>query len=284
MRQFWIQNDRGESWDLNGPDGVILALPAGLGARWTVKTADLGHGFFRELETDAVPAEPVTGELNFLPPLAYPTYRAFARFAAGSAELRLVYCPFGSDEFTCLGRLEYLQKGELAQTAILNVPVSFIPFTPWYQPRDLELTMTEASSDAWVLDESPFSDDLVFASSDVGSWAVEIPPSGDQPASLVFTFDGAAAGPVLTLTGVNSGTEYGRCAVDAEVTGLRFSTKYLDSYVTDGAGADLIDDVSPGHDPFFRVPMTEPCVLRLSASAALTGSAQVAVNYYFRSV
>lgn len=281
FRKFSIQNEQGVSWDLNGAQGVIFSQPEGLGARWKITTADLGHGFFGELPVDTVPAEPVVGELKFLPPNAYATYRSFLRFLTGSDKLILRYCPYGTDVFLCRGRFEFLQKGELDQTRILTVPVSFSTFSPWYAPRDLELILQEADEDDMTF---PFEFPVNMPSSTVGSWAVEITPAGDQPASLVFEYSGAAENPVLILTGASSGIEYGRCAVTGSVTGLRFSSQWLDSYVTDGAGNDLLDDVSPGYDPFFRVPTDENCVLSFDASDTLAGSATVKVNYFYRSV
>lgn len=281
MRKFSIRNEQGVAWDLNGAAGVILATPEGLGARWKITTADLGHGFFADLPVDTVPAEPVVGELKFLPPAAYATYREFVRFLTGSRTLILTYCPYGTDVYLCRGRFEFLQKGELDQNRILTVPVSFSTFSPWYAPLDLDLTMQAAAEGDLVY---PFTYPFTYPSSAVGSWTVEISPDGDQPASLVFVFDGVAESPVLTLTGADSGTVYGRCAVSGTVSGLRFSSQWLDSYVRDGAGNDLLDHVSPGADPFFRVPVNERCLLSFDADNELAGSASVAVNYFYRSV
>lgn len=281
FRQFSIQNEQGVSWDLNGAQGVILSEPEGLGARWKILTADLGHGFFSELDTDTVPAKAVAGELKFLPPNAYATYRSFVRFLTGSEKLILSYCPYGTDVYLCRGRFEFLQKGELDQTRILTVPVSFSTFSPWYLPRTMDLVMQEAEEDDMTF---PFALPITLPSSLMGSWTVEISPAGDQPASLVFEYDGPAVSPVLVLTGASSGKEYGRCAVNKTVTGLRFSSQWLDSYVTDGSGEDLVDYVSPGADPFFRAPVDEPSILSLSDSGSLSGSATVAVNYFYRSV
>lgn len=281
MREFFITNEQGIRWDLNGAAGVVFAAPQGLGARWKISTADLGHGFFAELPVDTVPAEPVVGELKFLPPNAYATYREFVRFLTGSDKLILSYKPFGTDEYLCRGRFEFLQKSELDQTRILTVPVSFSTFSPWYSPVDLELSMQEADDDDLTY---PFTYPFTYPNSSVGSWTVEISPAGDQPASLVFTFSGEAENPTLTLTGADSGTVYGCCAVTGSVTGFVFSSQWLDSYVRDGSGNDLLDGVSPGADPFFRVPVSEPCVLSFEAVNELSGSATVAVNYFYRSV
>ncbi|MBQ3276262.1 MAG: hypothetical protein IJH47_04290 [Oscillospiraceae bacterium] len=281
MRKFWIRNNKGVEWALNGEQGVIFALPEGLGARWNILTADLGHGFRAELPTDTVPSDPVAGELNFLPPSAYATYRSFVRFLTASDQLILVYQPYGSEQYLCRGRFEFLQKGELDQTRILNVPASFTPFSPWYSPVDLDLTMQEAGENDLTY---PFTYPFTYPSSTVGSWTVEISPAGDQPASLVFTFTGEAENPVLTLTGADSGVVYGQCSVSGTVSGLRLSSQWLDSYIRDGAGNDLLDAVSPGTDPFFRAPVTERCLLRLEADNELSGSASVAVNYFYRSV
>ena len=129
-----------------------------------------------------------------------------------------------------------------------------------------------------------FDENLTLGSSLIGSWAVEITVAGDEAASIVFNYDGEAVHPILTLTGSDSGTEYGRCEVDNTVNGIRFSSQYMDSYITDADGNDLTNYVSPGHDPFFRIPITEPCVLRLDDNVELTGSASVSVNYFYRSV
>lgn len=281
MRKFSIQNEQGVSWDLNGAAGVIFSTPEGLGARWKITTADLGHGFFGELPVDTVPAEPVVGELKFLPPNAYATYRSFLRFLTGSGKLILSYCPYGSDVYLRQGRFEFLQKGELDQTRILTVPVSFSPFSPWYSPVDMELVLQEAGDGDLTY---PFTYPFTYPGSAYGSWTVEISPAGDQPASLVFSYAGELVDPVLTLTGADSGTEYGRCAVTGTITGLQFSSQWLDSYVRDGAGNDLLDAVSPGTDPFFRVPTGERCILSFTSEDELSGSATAVVNYFYRSV
>lgn len=283
MRYFGIQNEKGESYDLNGESGIWFANVEGLGIEDGSSYASIGHGFFRQITTEDLPLTSIPGDMVFMPPNAYEKYRQFVSFILNSNDLRLLYRPYGSTTFYRKVKCQYVQKGVLTQNKKLVCPTSFAPITLWYSPKTMDLTMQEASETDMKF---PFAFDgnVTLGSSLIGSWAVEISPEGDEAASIVFVYDGEAVSPVLTLTGSDSETEYGRCAVDDTVDGLRFSSQYLDSYITDGNGNDLSNDVSPDHDPFFRVPITEPCILRLDDNGELTGTASVSVNYFYRSV
>lgn len=283
MRYFGIQNEKGERWDLNGEAGLWFSNVEGLGIEDGSSYASIGHGFFRHIVTPDLPMVSIPGDMVFMPPNAYEKYRQFVSFIVGSKDLRLMYRPYGATTFYRRVKCEYVQKGVLTQNKKLVCPTSFAPVTLWYLPQPLELVMQEASEDDMKF-PFVFDSNLKFGSALVGSWAVEITPSGDEAASIVFEYDGAAVNPILTLTGSDSETEYGRCAVGKTVDGLRFSSQYLDSYITEEDGTDLMDDVSPGYDPFFRVPVSEPCVLVFDDSGELTGNAKVTVNYYYRSV
>ena len=69
---------------------------------------------------------------------------------------------------------------------------------------------------------------------------------------------------------------------------LLFSTDYLDSYVrklsASGVATDLLSKIDLDGEPFFRLPLTEPCTLTIAAQAAISGAADVEVFYYYRSV
>lgn len=287
FREFKIQNNAGQSYGLNGESGIFLHEPTGLGIKDELKTADLQYGFYHDLKNKSIPAEPITGDLLFINDSPYALYRTFINFLVRSKQLILSYKPYGTEEFFCRGRFEYLQKEELEETGILRVPVSFMPFTPWYLPRESSLSMRELTGGEM---QYPFTYDaeetsnLVYASPMVGSYSVELNPSGHLDAALVFTYPGAIENPTLTLRGVNTGTLYGQCDVTANVTGFQFSSLYSDSYIKDGSGNSLLNGVTPGYDPFFRLPLEEPCVLTLTADSTLIESATVKTYYFYRSV
>lgn len=282
MRRFRIQNESGTSWSLNGPT-VYFDTPEGLGIQWAVNTADLGYGFYRKLETTEAPADPITGDLLFIPPNAYQNYRNFVNFLFSSKKLILAYMPYGSQEYYVQGTFQSLSKGELGQDRTLTVPMSFVPLTPWYKPTELDLVLEPAETD--IL-EFPFefNNDLHFPASTGQPWTGILNPSGHLPAALRFDYVGAADNPVLTIEGVNTGTIYGQCAVTGSITGFSFSSMPQDSYVRDGSGNDIHDMLDPAVDPYVRMPTTEPCYLTLVATNSLTGSATASIVYYYRGV
>ena len=47
---------------------------------------------------------------------------------------------------------------------------------------------------------------------------------------------------------------------------------------------DLLSKIDLDGEPFFRLPLTEPCTLTIAAQAAISGAADVEVFYYYRSV
>lgn len=283
FRQFRIVNDAGRGYSLNGDSGIFLHEPAGLGLKNDIKTADLGYGFFHDLQNKKIPTDPISGDLLFINDNPYRLYREFLTFLVGSKKLILSYKPYGTDEFYCRGRFEYLTKEELEETGILRVPISFLPFTPWYLPRESSLSMRELTGGEMAYTFT-YDENLVYSSPMVGSYAVQLEPAGHMDAALVFSYPGYIEDPVLTLVGVNTGTEYGRCEVDANSVGFNYSSLYSDSYIRDNDGNSLLNGVSPNHTPFFRLPMTEPCVFTLSAASQLTESSKISVYYFYRSV
>lgn len=283
FRQFRIINDVGQGYSLNGDSGIFFHEPTGLGLKNEILTADLGYGFFHDLQNKKIPTDPIAGDLLFINDNPYRLYREFVSFLVGSKKLIMAYKPYGSDEFFCRGRFEYLTKEELEETGILRVPISFVPFTPWYLPKESNLSLRPLSGGEMAY-EFDYDQNLVYASPLVGSYSVQLDPDGHMDAALVFSYPGYIEDPVLVLKGANSNAEYGRCEVDANSTGFNYSSLYSDSYIKDNSGNSLLNGVSPGYSPFFRLPLTEPCILTLTAASTLTANASVDVYYFYRSV
>ena len=140
--------------------------------------------------------------------------------------------------------------------------------------------------------EYTYSETLVYAASGAGAYAVTVSAAGHDPAALAIEYKGAITNPVLTLTGLESGTLYGKLAISGEFAAgdtIAVSTEREDSYArkisADGTETDLIDkvDIAADAEPFFAVPLTEPCILRISA-AAMSGTISAKAYFYYRTV
>lgn len=283
MSRFIIRNESGQEWPLDGEKGVWFSNVQGLGIQNASNTADLGGGFSLYLDTGSYPLVQVPGDLIFMPPDAYQNYRSFINFVLSSDELFLLYKPYGEDTYYRRVKVEYVSKGVTDKRGRLDCPMSVLPLTPWYSPRTVNLTL-QGQTEAAMTYDFEYSDSLTYGSDLAGSYAAEVTPAGHQAAAVRLTYTGVIATPTITLTGSNSGTEYARCEVQAEVSGLDYSSLQRDSYVRDGAGSDLLDDVDMTADPYILIPLGEPCVLRLQADGEISGTASVSIYSYFRSV
>lgn len=291
MRKFYLENETGVRWDLNGKTGVRLSNPAGLGVKLNNQYADLENGFFKNIGSKAEPQGSVVADVVFTKK-AYETYRSFLSWISEARELILIYSPYEPLEFYRRVELQYLTKGELGAAKWLTTPISLSCLTPWYLPTALRISLTKQTETAM---RYPFTYNaaLRYGTSSIGSYAADIEPDGHLPASLRFVYKGVAKNPMITLTGASSGKNYGKCILNTEIkaedTIELFSSPrdgYIRKIAADGTETDLIDSnvVDITEDPFLRIPLEESCHLQLTADEALSGSAEVQVYYYYRSV
>lgn len=283
MSRFIIRNDSGQEWPLDGEKGVWFSNVQGLGIQNAQNTADLGGGFALYMDTGYYPMVTVPGDIIIMPPDAYQTYRSFVNFLLSSDELILLYQPFGTEVFYRRVKIEYINKGVTDKRGMLSCPMSVLPLTPWYSPRIATLTLQGQTEDAMTYDFE-YSESLTYGSDLAGSYAAEVTPAGHLPASIRLIISDLLSNPVLTLTGSNSGIEFARCAVEDEVSGLDYSSLQRDSYIRDSSGSNLLDYVSMATDPYIRIPLGEPCILRLQADGSISGAASVSIYSYYRSV
>lgn len=282
MRKFYIRDGAGTQYALNGEQFIWLLNPSGLGVSFANSYSDIKQGFFAPLKTDAWNTQSIVCDFGFVKS-AYATYRTFINWLLNASELVIVYQPFGSELYYRKVKLDYVEKTELMNGVWLSTPASFTCLTPWYKPTTLSVTIQGDVSGAM---EYPFTYDanLVYASSYNGAYGAELTPAGHLPAAITLEYTGAITNPILVLEGKVSGTEYGRCQINATATAsLSFSSLYANSYcLVDGN--DATDAISPAYDPFFHLPVDEPCILKILSGASFNGAAEASVYYYYRSV
>lgn len=290
MRKFYFLNDSGERWPLQGEKGVYLTDPTGLGVSLAQTYADLQNGFFVGVSSANEPQSAPHATLLFVRP-AYATYRQLINWLAAAGSLELVYCPFGSDEFHRRVDVQAISKGELDEHAFLSCELSMLARSPWFKAAAARLEISSETVDESLRYDIVYTDDLIYGEDATSSLSGTLHPNGHVPAAISVTFYGGAASPVISLTGQLTGKLYGACRIsDTLAVGetLLFSSDYLDSHVykltAQGETVDLLAKIDISGDPFFRLPLTEPCTLTIAAQAAISGAADVEVFYYYRSV
>ncbi|MBQ0166108.1 MAG: hypothetical protein KBT02_03235 [Treponema sp.] len=277
MRKFNLYFDD-IKYTLNGENNVWFTNPTGLGADYSPSMVDLRNGFFKPISTDIIPQNPIVGDITFTRVTdvlpygdAYALYRDFAMRVSQAKKIEFAYQPYGTDEFRCEVKLEYITKTEKSGNW-LTCPVSFMPLTPWYKAVDVEVE--------FQTDE------------DSGGYFAELIPQGDIPAAIEIEFDGCGMPSLLSVA--ISGEYLGGISVvysgrnDPGV--FKYSSKYNDSYATftPDATGEPIDMVSlePGEKPFARLkPFTQNYILILFMNGApVPTSNKMKLYYYYRSV
>ena len=278
MRKFFIENETGSRYALNGEQGMWFTNPQGLGVTFSSKSAGLSNGFFKPIYHDTK-QNSVTGNITFLRDV-YSEYSAFATWLMTAEKLYLIYAP-EDVEFYCLVEVNFITKSEINRGRWLQTPVSFNMLTPWYKPTPVQFNATPEPDNLMVY---PWRYDNVVYGTLGGNMAVVVPPAGHIPATFELTYNGACTNPVVLITGQSSQTVYGRIVVTASITtALNISTKYMDSYIRDGA-TDILPHVDLSYDPYPRLPMSEPVVIALSATGDLEDDMSMYINYYYRTV
>ena len=285
IRKLYLQNAAGERFGLNGEQGVYASGLAGLGFSLSPFFADLSRGFFLVTSENNEPQNSFSCTIWFTRS-PYRSYQSFVDWLASAGAVTLVYNPTGAQEYYRNISVNSVQKGELNAVGWLETPCSIFCNTPWYMPSPTPFELESSGTDESKRYDYAYSETLRYGLDSSAALKGTIAGAGHIPGSLELTYCGAITNPRIRLTGNISGRVYGICSVVADV--LKFSTKYENSYVTrisaSGEETDLLDALELGSNPFFHIPVNEPCTISIEADAAFAGVASMLVYYYFRSV
>lgn len=290
IRKLYLQNAAGQRWGLNGDRGVYASNLTGFGMTLAPTFADLGRGFFIPVSDEQEPQATIPFTLTFTRS-PYRTYTALVDWLAAAGTVTVVYDPTGAREYCRDVTINFLQKGELNRVGWLEVPCSFFCGTPWYLPAPTSLNLEATGTDESKRYTYAYTDTLRYGTDSSASLSTTIAGAGHIPGALDLSFFGAITNPRLRLTGSISGRTFGVCSVAAvlgETDVLKYSSRYDNSYVkrvnAAGEETDLLDALDLSANPFFHIPVDEPCIISVEADASFTGRADLLICYYYRSV
>ena len=289
MRMFYLQKETGERIGLNNESGIFLSEPSGLGLEFGDRYADIGEGFFRMI-AKVHNQKTITCKLNFVGKNPYETYNELINWCISAERLYFIYKPLKT-EYYIRTEITKFEKSEINKFGYLEVPASFLYLSPWYTPTSLNISFIGLDDTAFRISQSKFDGPDILAGTTAEKYTAEVNAAGHLPGAFLVEYKGIAENPEISLVGKISGQEYGNCKIDHAFTantGFRLSTAYEDSYIKeikeDGSEVDLLADADLSLEPFFKIPLTEPCILRLTDDGALHGTLNAKVYYYYRSV
>lgn len=290
IRQLFFQNAAGERYGLNGQLGTYASDLSGLGISLNPDFADLSRGFFTVSHEVAEPQMPINMTLTFTRG-AYASYQKLVNWLAAAGTITLIYNPTGDQEYwrdVCVGSM---MKGELNPVGWLQAPCSFLSLTPWYLPVPTDLILATDASEDILRFPFTFTEDLRFGTDSHAALTCRISGAGHIPGALRLTCTGAVSNPEFKLVSILTGKLIGICRVAVTLTEgeqLIFSTRYNDSFVRKisaaGEETDLLDALDLSGDPFFHIPVNEPCTFSIESDADIEASAELQIFYYYRSV
>lgn len=290
IRKLYFRNASGDLWGLNGDLGVYASDLAGFGFTLSPVFADLNRGFFVPVSDEAEPQNSLAFTLTFTRS-PYNTYQRLVDWLASAGTISIVYNPTGQQEYYRDVTVNFLQKGELTEVGWLEIPCSFLCSTPWYLPSPTKLVLETSGEDESKRYDYVYSESLRYGNDSSATLSGTIAGAGHTPGSIELTYYGAIVNPRIRLVGNITGKTYGLCSLAVTLQPsdrLKVSTRYEESYVkrisAENIEADLLDVLDLSSTPFFHIPVDEPCTLSIEADAPFTGSADLTIFYYYRSV
>lgn len=291
MRKFYLEDQNGERVPLNNETGIFLYNPEGLGIEYSHDYGESGSGFFMRIKDGVSQLE--TSFTLVMPPdgfseSSYERYKKFLDWIYKAEELYFVYNPYGNNEYYKHIEFRSIEKTEYDKYGSLQPKVAIVPLTPWYLPNPIHINFGEESEYALRFDYE-YTDELVYG---VGSqdYTAEVESVGHIPSAIKLTYKGQVINPIFTLRGAATRKVYGECKVDGNFVStdtIEFSTAEQDSYIKkidkNGVETDLLDSIDITTNPFFRIPLSEPCEVTLSGEGIL-GKITMLQYVYYRGV
>lgn len=290
IRKLYLQNAAGDRYGLNGETGIYASNLSGFGFSLSPALSDLGRGFFVASDSEKEPLQTIAFTLTFTR-APYQSYDALVNWIFRAGRLTLVYEPIKGKEYWRDISVKFMQKSELNKVGWLELPCSFQCSTPWYLPTPAVLRMEADDSENTKIYDYAYSEELRYGLGSDATLSATISGDGHVPGAFELIYFGAITNPRIRLTGNISGKTYGLCSVSVALGDsdrLLMSTQHENSYIkrvgADGLETDLLDSVDLRHNPFFHLPVDEPCTLSIESDAEIPGVADLLVYYYYRSV
>lgn len=170
MRYFSLINNSGETLDIT-THKVFFNEVSGLGYEEETSFRRVGEVWW--LNTASYRQQPIKGKILFnsydgVEP--YTEFRNFVKFIQ-KVPLTLLYYPngLGGKEYRKKIRVTKLEKSEINEYGVLEEPIEFMPYTPWYEIYTVKNRVGEAFDGAWIWGDGDTHPDVAFPEAPEGT-------------------------------------------------------------------------------------------------------------------
>lgn len=265
----------------------FLSEPTGLGFSETKEYISPSDGFFYEINSNYSQPK-ISAQVVFLDlKNAYADFRKMATWINKQDDLKLVYRPYGSDDFFMNIKISEFSKAEITPEGYLACDITFDGLSPWFSQTPLTLNFQKSSSGT---KRYTYKYEYIYGVSRTPG-NVDFQIDGDFDGGVEFTAQGLAVSPILTLKRKDNGKILGK--MDLTGTSVAQGEKLIFSSTSNNSGiwiekngerTNIIDSavLQEGVELFFKAPRNTSLTLSFEVSGIIEGSTTVNVYSYWK--
>ena len=265
----------------------FLSEPTGLGFSEAKEYISPSDGFFYEINSNYSQPK-ISAQVVFLDlKNAYADFRKMATWINKQDDLKIVYRPYGSDDFFMNVKISEFSKAEITPEGYLACDITFDGLSPWFSQTPLTLNFQKSSSGT---KRYTYKYQYVYGVSRTPG-SVDFQIDGDFDGGVEFTAQGLAVSPILTLKRKDNGKVLGK--MDLTGTSIAQGEKLIFSSTSNNSGIwiekngerkNIIDSavLQEGVELFFKAPRNTSLTLSLEVSGVIEGSTTVNVYSYWK--
>ena len=276
IRQFYLENEYGQRWNLNRPASGLLISPDGLGYNMDASYAAIGHSFIRNYLKEK--QQSISGTLIFATKTPYKACSSFITYVNTAESLRLIYKTDAGEYYRDVDLVEF-GKTERTEARVLECPVKFNCRSLFYSNQVDRFVVSRSEGELrW-----DFTWPARF--NDYGFRRVMIENTGHVPAGFELEIYGYCENPSVIVT--QGGKELSRVQFPTILqTGEKILYSSVDGnlycYRVDEEGAEenFSDSLDINNTNFFKLPVGDSQIEFTSDTGASNRTVMTIYRFY----
>lgn len=275
IRQFYLENEYGQRWNLNRPASGLLISPDGLGYSMDASYAAIGHSFIRNYLKEK--QQSISGTLIF-GKTPYKACSSFITYVNTAESLRLIYKTDAGEYYRDVDLVEF-GKTERTEAKVLECPVKFNCRSLFYSNQVDRFVVSRSEGELrW-----DFTWPARF--NDYGFRRVMIENTGHVPAGFELEIYGYCENPSVIVT--QGGKELSRVQFPTILqTGEKILYSSVDGnlycYRVDEEGMEenFSDSLDINNTNFFKLPVGDSQIEFTSDTGASNRTVMTIYRFY----